>query len=741
MRGVFSWRGVLTGLVVAMLLGTEPARSTSQPVAPVEPVTDHYFATEVVDPYRYLEESESPRVQEWMKAQADYTRGVLDRIPGRAPLLERIRALDNSDTNRSGLVRRGERYFYRLDEPNAPLSKLVYRDGLDGAEHVLVDPAQLGGGQATHYAVDYFEPSWDGKYIVYGASAGGSEQSVMHVLVVDSGKALAEEIDCTSNSVVAWRPDNHSFFYLRYAKPTPQTPLSERLYNARTYLHVLGQSPDGEADALVFGRGVSPRVQVPEGQATYIVTGPDSPYAIAIANHNNDENPSTVYVATLAKVNGSDTPWQKIADVEDGISEVRPHGGTLYVLSRKNAPNFQILAVPLARPDLHSARIIVPQGHSVVIGFGVAKEGLYVRVRDGATSTIERAAFDGGKMQALVLPFEGRSGDPTTDPREAGVLFRMQGWVRPPVELYLDPATGVARDTGLVPPSKIDASHIEAKEVFATGLDGTRIPLSLLYRKGLTLDGSHPTILSGYGAYGNSLEPSFQGTSMAWLERGGVLAIAHVRGGGEFGEAWHQGGFMRTKLNTVFDFIACAQYLVDAHYTAPRYLAADGASAGGITVGGALVWRPDLFAVIVDRSGESDLLRSETEPNGPPNTSEFGSVRTEEGFHGLYAMSPYQHIRDGVAYPAVMFTTGAHDPRVSPWHMAKMAARVQAATSGHRPVLLRVDYDAGHGMGSTREQTRESLADRWAFALWQMGDPAFQLLDTHSDSLPVGPSR
>ena len=730
MCDTFSLRGVLTGFIAAMLLGVQPALPASQPVAPVEPVSDHYFGTEVVDPYRYLEDSESPRVQEWMKAQADYTRGILDRVPGRAPLLERIRELDNADTNRWGFVRRGKRYFYRLDEPNAPLSKLVYRDGLNGAEHVLIDPAQLGVGQTTHYALDYFEPSWDGKYIVYGASAGGSEQSVMHVLVVDSGKALSEEIDRTSNSVVAWRPDNQSFFYLRYGKPTSQTPASERLYNARTYLHVLGQSPDGEGDAVVFGRGVASRLQVPEGQVTYIITAPDSPYAIGIANHNDDENPSTVYVVALAKVNGIDTPWQKIADVEDGISEVQPHGGTLYLLSRKSAPNFQILALPLARPDLRTARIIVPQGHGVVTGFGVAKEGLYFRVRDGATSTMERVAFDGGSVQSLRLPFEGRSGDPTTDPREPGVLFRMQGWVRPPVELYLDPLTAVARDTGLVPPSKIDVSEIEAQEVFATALDGTRIPLSLLYRKGLTLDGSHPTILTGYGAYGISLEPSFWSTWMAWLERGGVVGIAHVRGGGEFGEAWHQGGFMRTKLNTVFDFIACAQYLVDTHYTAPRYLAAESGSAGGITVGGAMAWRPDLFAVILDQSGLSDLLRSETEPNGPPNTSEFGSVKTEDGFHGLYAMSSYLHVRNGVAYPAVMFITGAHDPRVSPWHMAKMTARVQAATSSHRPVLLRVDYDAGHGMGSTREQSREILADSFSFALWQMGEPAFQPKDS-----------
>jgi prolyl oligopeptidase len=213
---------------------------------------------------------------------------------------------------------------------------------------------------------------------------------------------------------------------------------------------------------------------------------------------------------------------------------------------------------------------------------------------------------------------------------------------------------------------------------------------------------------------------------VAWLERGGIIAIAHVRGGGEYGEGWHRGGFQQTKMNTILDFIACGQYLVDKGYTRPALLAGIGGSAGGITVGGALTQRPDLFGVILDLVGASDTLRSETEPNGPPNISEFGTVKTPEGFHALYAMSAYAHVRDGVKYPAVMFSTGANDPRVAPWQMAKMAARVQAATASDKPVLLRVDYDAGHGIGSSSSQREALLADLWTFALWQMGDQAFQ---------------
>jgi prolyl oligopeptidase len=282
-------------------------------------------------------------------------------------------------------------------------------------------------------------------------------------------------------------------------------------------------------------------------------------------------------------------------------------------------------------------------------------------------------------------------------------------------------------DSGLIPPSKTDRSAFEVTEAFATSYDGTRIPLSIISKKGLPLDGARPTILEGYGSYGASFTPFYFGPSwVAWLERGGVAAIAHVRGGGEYGEAWHVAGQKATKMNTVWDFIACAQYLVDQHYTSPRTLAGHGVSAGGITIGRAFTSRPDSFGVAIDEVGDSDSLRAETTPNGPPNVPEFGSVKVEAEFHELYAMDSYVHVHDGVAYPAIIFVTGAHDPRVAPWNMTKMAARVQAATSSGRPVLLRIDYDAGHGMGSTKSQLAELTADEWSFALWQFGDPEFQ---------------
>ncbi len=696
------------------------------PVAPVRPVTDTYWGTPVVDNYRWLENLDNSEVQSWMKAQADYTRAVLDSLPGRAELLKRIHELSNVTVSRGGFERRGDRYFYEVREPGASVPKLYYRDGLQGEEHLLIDPGKLGEGTATHFALDFYTPSWDGRYVAYGVSAGGSEESVLHILDVSTNQILNESIDRASDNVVAWRPDNKSFFYLRYRPLTPDLPEDQRLYNANTFLHILGSHPDGAGDPVVFGRGVNPKLDVPEGQGTYVVLSPNSPYAIAVANHNMDENPNTLFFTRLSEINGPSTPWKLLSTTEDDVVSYHMVGDTLYFLSVKNAPRGTILATSLQHPDLAHARVIVPQSDKVITGFALSKDGIYVRAREGAVMRLSLVSLDGKQVKNLNLPFDGAVYGPTTDPLASGALFNMQGWVRPAAVFQYDASTGKITDTGLIPPSPIDTAAFESKEVMVTSYDGTQVPLSIYYKKGLVLDASHPTIIEGYGSYGLTIDPYFSSSDMAWLERGGIMAFAHVRGGGELGDAWHKGGQKQTKLNTVFDFIACSQYLVDQQYTTSKLLAGTGASAGGITAGGALTWRPDLFAVILDLVGMSDTLRVETTPNGPPNVPEFGTVKDEKEFHDLYAMGAYQHLHKGVAYPAVMFHTGAHDPRVAPWEMTKMAAQTQADTSSGKPVLLHIDYDAGHGMGSSASQRESQTADLWSFALWQMGDPAFQ---------------
>jgi prolyl oligopeptidase len=326
------------------------------------------------------------------------------------------------------------------------------------------------------------------------------------------------------------------------------------------------------------------------------------------------------------------------------------------------------------------------------------------------------------------MPFTGSLIAMLTDPRVAGTTFGLTGWTHTLLYYRSDATLAVAK-TDLKPPSPFDASGYTSQEAFAPSADGTAIPLSLIYRKGLKLDGSHPTYLEGYGAYGYVIDPDFETARFAWLERSGVYAVCHVRGGGWYGEGWHRAGMLATKQHTIDDFIACGRWLVAHHYTTPRRLAGEGTSAGGIPIGGAIVQAPQLFAAALDVVGESDVLRSEFTPDGPANIPEFGTQTTAAGFHDLYAVDPYLHVRDGTPYPAVMLITGINDRRVAPWEPAKLAARLQAASSSGRPILLRVDYDAGHGLiGASRAQADALIADEYSFLLWQLGDPAFQAI-------------
>jgi prolyl oligopeptidase len=372
---------------------------------------------------------------------------------------------------------------------------------------------------------------------------------------------------------------------------------------------------------------------------------------------------------------------------------------------------------------------VVPQSDAIIRAFRVAKDGLYIASTLNGESQLARAPLSGGAVgtaQLLALPYPGTVDTLVANETEDGAVFQLESWTRSPLWYKSDPATRRPVDIGLQKAIAVGAMGLISKEVSVPSFDGTMIPLSIIMKADTRLDGRNPTLLIGYGSYGTTLTPGFDPSSIPWLNRGGIVAVAHVRGGGWYGEAWHKAGMKLTKLDTVFDYIACGQYLVNQGYTSPRFLAGKGTSAGGITIGGAITWRPDLFVAAIDSHGLTDTLRAEFTPNGPPNIEEFGSVTTEAGFHGLYAMSAYENIRNGVAYPAVLLETGINDSRVAPWIVAKMAARLEAATSSGNPILLRVSYKSGHGFGSTAAQYESSMADELTFLLWQMGLPAFQ---------------
>jgi len=481
---------------------------------------------------------------------------------------------------------------------------------------------------------------------------------------------------------------------------------------------------DPEKDIAVFGRGLSPQVEIGESDFPVVNYSPASPWLVGSVHHGV-QNEFPVYVAKLSDLAGAKTPWRKVASDDDDVNNFDIHDNTLFLMTHRNASRYKIISLDMAHPDMASAKTILPAGEVVLRNIATAKDGLYVQELDGGIGKLARVPFDGGKPEPVPLPFEGAIAEMFVNPREPGAWVMTESWVQPPSYLRVGAAMK-STDLQIIPKPDFDYSDLESVEVKAPAADSTMIPLSIVYKRSLQKDGARPTYLEGYGSYGITLDPFFAARFIPWLKRGGVLAISHIRGGGEYGEDWHNAGRKLTKQNTIGDFIACAEYLVKNKYTSPAHLAGEGGSAGGITVGGALTQRPDLFAVILDDVGMSDALRAETSANGPPNIPEFGTTKTEDGFKGLYGMDAYVHVKDGTRYPAVMLTTGINDPRVDSWEAAKMAARLQAATSSGKPILLRVDYDAGHGFGSGRAQRDQLISDEQSFALWQFGDAGFQ---------------
>jgi prolyl oligopeptidase len=396
-------------------------------------------------------------------------------------------------------------------------------------------------------------------------------------------------------------------------------------------------------------------------------------------------------------------------------------GDDLFLVTYKNTPRFKVDYKNLAKLDSVKAETIFPASEAVAERVLAQRDALYVQTLDGGNRRIWRVDYKTRKAEAVKLPYQGSSALRLTEPDMDGIYFNIVSWTKSNAHFKYDPKTKTVAPTNLIPPSPVDMSGIEFVNTLAKSYDGTMVPLVIIYKKGLKRDGKNPALLSGYGAYGAEwTSPVFNPSTLPWLERGGVLIFAGVRGGGEYGEDWHEAGMKKTKPNTWKDFIACAEYLIAEKYTSAPHLAVEGISAGGILLSNTITERPDLFGAAVIQVGLNNILRFETTSNGIPNIPEVGSTKTLEGFRDLLAMDGYLKIKNGVKYPAVLLTHGYNDPRVDAWMSAKMAARLQAATSSGKPVLLRIDYDAGHVIGSTVNQRNTLQADIYAFLFEQL---------------------
>ena len=693
--------------------------SNKPPKAAVREVIDTYFDKKVVDPYRWMEDLASPETIEWMKSQNEYARRFLNHLATKQTFLKRLNELGNANVNTSGVRRIGNRYFFLKLAPGESDRKLYFREGFSGPDKLLVDPQKLSS-EGKRYSINDYSVSKDGKSVSYVIAAGGSDVGELRVVDVATGQDAGERIDRVQYGA-SWLADNRSFLYHRLQKLESNTPATEQFQKSRVYLHPLGHDP--ERDKPVFGNEVDPNIKVDPTLVPYVYLSAGSRYAVGTLS--SVASSDTIYyvapIATFAKPNIANIPWRKAADMADQVGWFNIHGEDLYFLTSKDTPHYKVVRTSAADPNFEKALSVVPASEAIVTRIESAQDALYVQLQAGGISTILRLDFSTGQRTQLALPFEGAINGLNVDPREPGIIINMRSWTKSPAYYFYDPARNEIIDTNLQPPSPIDFSNVDSIRVKVRSYDGTLIPLSILYKRGLKRDGKNPTFLEGYGAYGFSVTPVFNPVFIPWLERGGVVAFPHIRGGGEYGREWHEAGFQKTKPNSWKDYIACAEYLVREGYSSPAYLAAYGGSAGGIVVGNAINERSDLFGAAFLNAGDVNVLRAETTSNGIASIPEFGSVKTKEGFESLRAMDAYQNIKDGIAYPAVLLMHGINDQRVPPWMSAKMAARLQAATSSNKPVLLRIDYNAGHGVGLTRQQRDEEQADIYAFLFEQLG--------------------
>jgi prolyl oligopeptidase len=682
------------------------------PVARVEVVRDTYFGETLSDPYRWMENDKDRDWLPFLKAENVHARAVLDRLPTRGALLKRIQQLSGDTVSTSRVQRAGGLTFFAQRPRGADNYKLFVRDGAGaGRDRVLIDPTKTGVANG-HVSLDWWRAAPDGRHVVYGLSKNGSEDSMLHVLTVADGKVLPEQIANTEDANPQWLDDGSGFFYnqLTGAVDTP-----ERYLDSQARFHRLGTDPG--ADPILMKRGLVAGIEYDKIQGPYIATFPGSPHAILLLIDVRPEWRG--FIAPLADVLAGHARWVPFATFEDEVTDVQLDGEDLYLLVNKGTPRGRLVKTSAAAPNLATAAVVVPQGSDVIESTARARDGIYLLIMDGGISRLRRLRSD-GRVAEITLPFDGTIGSVNSVPDEDGALISLGGWLTP-TGIYSVDTAGHLADTGITPKPAIDVGAYETRRLFATAKDGTKIPYTLIYRKGLKLDGSAPAWISAYGSYGlAAYTPAFAGRSLALADAGAIVGYANVRGGGEYGREWHKAGQLANKPNTWRDLIAVCDELCAKKYTSPQHLAIGGRSAGGITVGRAMTERPDLFAAVVDGVGWSNPLRYMVEQNGYGEEPEWGVIGDPAGYRALRSIDSYQAVKDGTPYPAVLLTTGVTDPRVAPFHVAKMTARLQAATSSGKPILLRVDYDAGHGIGSTRSQQDREAADTYAFLLWQL---------------------
>jgi prolyl oligopeptidase len=687
------------------------------PRSPAEPVRELFHGVEVVDPFRWLEGSAAPeleapdpeldaRVSAWTDAQNAHTRGVLDALPGRAALESRLRELMEVGEVRAPQMRRNS-YFTWRREGDQQQWVIYVQSGPEGEPRVLLDANQLDPDGLV--AIQWINPSHDGELMAFGLYRAGDENTTLYVLEVESGTWLADEIPSRAGSV-DWLPSGDGFFYSRLEDP-------ENPYSRQVRFHRLGthhrQGP------ILFEQEREGPLATTWGPFAY--TSRDARWMIL--GYWTGTDSLDLWVADLDLwFRTGELVRQEIVVGERAISTGPVLGDTLYLHTTVGAPRGRVVAVDLHEPSRERWREIIPEREAVLRGLSAARGQLVATYLQDASTRLERFALDGTPLGPVELPGIGTAGVTTAEDRtEAFLTFSSYN---EPQSIYrLDLATG-ERELWARPDVPVQPENVQVTQVFFASKDGTRVPMFLVHRKGIALDGARPTLLTAYGGFNVPRVPTFSATLFPWYEDGGVYAVANIRGGGEYGAEWHRAGMLENKQNVFDDFIAAAEWLIDNGYTRPDRLAISGGSNGGLLTGAALVQRPELFGAVISAVPLLDMLRYQHFLMARYWVPEYGSAEDPDHFGFLHAYSPYHHVEEGVAYPAVLLTAGENDTRVHPLHARKMAARLQAATASdplQRPVLFWSDRDAGHGQGKPLELRIREVADQWMFLRWQLG--------------------
>ena len=745
-------------VVAAALYAAENSHPASQsaptapPKAAIRPYVEIFHGTRVIDNYRWLEDANSPETQKWDAEEMAYTRWILDPLPGRAAIEKRLTELLAIGTVTPPQIA-GRYYFYTKREcvQNQPV--LYVRENLaeiareEAREHigetapnnaaeskqtpapanapdrVLVDVNQLAADGTI--ALDWFEPSYNGKYVAYGTSTGGSEMSTLHIIDTKTGELLADTIERTRACSIAWLHDNSGFYYTRYPNKG-DVPAGEEMYNRHVFFHMLGTPV--ETDDKIFGEGRDPE-DWPDVQLSN-----DGHWLLI--NVSQGWTKSELYLMDLQK----DTPPTRVTTGKDFLYSADIYNGKLYITTNEDAPRYRLFVADAGDYDRSHWKELIPQSDAVLQGAAIYGRKLFTQYEQNATSQLKLFDLDGKKISDIGLPTIGTVYGTTGKWNRDEAFFGIQSFTTPPMicRIALSPrersfrgesvtreVVGVVSLWAKVDAPSIDPSAYEVNQEWFNSKDGTRVPMFVVHKKGLTKTGHTPTLLTGYGGFNVSLTPVFNRAAYLWLEHGGIYAVANLRGGAEFGEDWHRAGMLDKKQNVFDDMIAAAEHLISAKYTDARHLAIEGGSNGGLLMGAMITQRPELFRAVICRVPLLDMIHYENFQIAKLWIPEYGTAENPEQFKWLYAYSPYQHVKALEEYPAILFMTGESDTRVDPMHAKKMTAEMQAeaanGSSRTRPILLRIESKAGHGAGKPVTKQIEEYTDMYSFLFWQVG--------------------